>query len=309
MRIINLNKEICTDETVVGLGNFDGLHLGHQSLINSVTEISKQMNIKSSVILFDTHTNNIIRDKSQDELTSLDDKIKLLKILGIDIVFIVEFSDEFRSLTPEEFIDCVLIESCNIKAVVVGNDYTFGYKARGNVELLKEKAKDNYTLKIIDDYDINHERVSSSTIRKMIGEGEVSAASKLLGRLYSIKGTVIKGDGRGKKLGYPTANLHLDFNYVVPKDGVYVTLVKIKNENYFSLTSIGNNPTFDGQDNRIEVFIDDFENDIYGESIEVLFLEYIRPMIKFASSEELIDCMNKDFNRLVETKTVYNKKL
>lgn len=307
MRIIKLNNDICTDETVIGLGNFDGLHLGHQSLIKNVVKISRELNIKSSVILFDTHTNNVIRDSSQNELTSLNDKIEILDSLGIDIIFLVEFSDEFRSMSADDFINRILVKSCNVKAVVVGNDYTFGYGATGNTDLLRKKSANTYKLFIIDDYNIDLKRVSSSSIRKMIAEGDVSSASDLLGRYYSIKGRVIRGDGRGKKLGFPTANLNLIYNYVIPQDGVYITIIKIGNKRHFSLTSIGNNPTFDGQAHRIEAYIDNFNDDIYGETIELFFVEYIRPMIKFKSYEELIERMNLDLVELNSFKLVYNQ--
>ncbi len=300
MKIINLNNNIpYNNPTVIGLGNFDGIHKGHLELMHEVIKKSKSSGLESSVILFNTHTEVIINNKiNQSQLTSLDDKIEILKEIGIDNVFVINFSAELRSMTADDFVCKILVGLCNAKAIVVGKDYTFGYNALGNIEKLIELSKDRYEIKIIDDYKIDGFRVSSSSIRGLIEDGNIEYANKLIGRNYRLKGKVVKGDGRGKALGFPTANINLNFNYLVPKDGVYLSNIIVKDKSYRSLTSIGYNPTFNGSTLRVEVYIDEFDEDIYGEDIILYFVKYLRPMINFSSIEELIDQMNLDLNQL-----------
>ncbi|WP_425540128.1 bifunctional riboflavin kinase/FAD synthetase [Microaceticoccus formicicus] len=300
MKIINLNNNMpYNNPTIIGLGNFDGIHKGHLELMHEVINKSKSSDLESSVILFNTHTEVVINNKiNQSQLTSLDDKIEILKEIGMDNVFIIDFSAELRNMTAEGFVCKILVDLCNAKAIVVGKDYTFGYNASGNVEKLIELSKDRYEIKIIDDYKIDGFRVSSSSIRSLIEDGNIEYANKLIGRNYRLKGKVVKGDGRGKNLGFPTANINLNFNYLVPKDGVYLSNIIVKDKSYRSLTSIGYNPTFNGSTLRVEVYIDEFDEDIYGEDIILYFVKYLRPMINFSSIEELIDQMNLDLNQL-----------
>lgn len=300
MKIINLNDNIPYNKpTVIGLGNFDGIHKGHMELMNEVIEKSKSSGLESSVILFNIHTEIIINNKSnQSQLTSLEDKMEILQEIGIDNVFVINFSSDLRTMSANDFVEKILIGLCNAKAIVVGKDYTFGYKASGNVEILRSLAKDKYEIKVIDDYKIDNFRVSSSSIRGLIEDGTIEYANKLIGREYRLRGKVVKGDGRGKKLGFPTANIDLNFNYLIPKDGVYLTNIIVKNKSYKSLTSIGYNPTFKGSSLRVEVYIDNFNEDIYGEDIDLYFVRYLRPMITFDSIEELIEQMNIDLKEL-----------
>lgn len=300
MKIINLNNNILyNNPTVIGLGNFDGIHNGHLELMREVIRKSKSSGLESSVILFNTHTEVVVNNKSkQSQLTSLDDKIEILQEIGIDNVFVINFSSDLRTMSAEDFVNKILIGLCNVKAIVVGKDYTFGYNATGNVETLIKLATDKYEIKIIEDYKIDDFRVSSSSIRSLIEDGNVEYANKLIGRKYRLKGKVVKGDGRGKKLGFPTANIDLNFNYLVPKDGVYLTEIIVKGKAYKSLTSIGYNPTFKGLSLRVEAHIDDFNEDIYGEDIVLYFIKFLRPMITFDTVEELISQMNMDLREL-----------
>lgn len=224
--------------------------------------------------------------------------MEILQEIGIDNVFVINFSSDLRTMSANDFVEKILIGLCNAKAIVVGKDYTFGYKASGNVEILRSLAKDKYEIKVIDDYKIDNFRVSSSSIRGLIEDGTIEYANKLIGREYRLRGKVVKGDGRGKKLGFPTANIDLNFNYLIPKDGVYLTNIIVKNKSYKSLTSIGYNPTFKGSSLRVEVYIDNFNEDIYGEDIDLYFVRYLRPMITFDSIEELIEQMNIDLKEL-----------
>ncbi|MGF0040466.1 bifunctional riboflavin kinase/FAD synthetase [Peptoniphilaceae bacterium SGI.131] len=298
IKIIDLDKN--NDKylpSVIGLGNFDGLHIGHRDIMAKVMEIAKKNNILSSVLLFKQHTNEVFTKMPSYYLTSLEDKIKLLEEIGIDQVFIINFTMEFAQLSNEEFMLDFIRDRLNAGHVVCGQNYTFGKFAKGTVkELLDYKSDGRINLDIVDAHYYEGRVASSTMVRDMIRRGDVETAAKLLTHPYSIKGRVVHGFKRGSSLlGFPTANIELSYNYIVPDDAVYLTEVLIDDKLYYSLTSVGTNPTFtDDRAVKIEVFIIDHSENLYGRNLEIGFIKRLRGQIKFDSSDGLINQMNQD---------------
>ncbi|NLY66352.1 MAG: bifunctional riboflavin kinase/FAD synthetase [Tissierellia bacterium] len=299
MKIIDaMNSSEKKYVTAVALGNFDGIHIGHQYLLKSNIEKAKEENLKPSVLIFKNHTKTILKKDENfkiDILTSFEEKIQLLKELGIEIVYVMDFNEQIMKLSPELFVKNILLERLNAKLVTVGFDYRFGYKAQGDSNYLKELGKANgFVVNVIDPVYVEGEIVSSTIIRNLIINGYIEKANKLLGRNYCLIGTVIKGRSRGRKLGFPTANIRLNDRYVIPKTGVYKTFTYVDNSKFLSLTNIGYNPTFNEKNLKIETYILDFDEDIYDSIIKIEFMEFIRDDIKFNSVEELKNQMHKD---------------
>lgn len=295
IKIIDLDKgDIDLSEKCVSLGNFDGVHKGHQKLMKVNIELSERLNLTPSVLLFKENTKLTVGDE-EEYITSLDDKIEILADMGIKTFTLIEFSEKFRSLSPEDFVEKIIKERLNAKALVVGIDYKFGKYAAGNVDTLRsfEEAYDFKTHVVEFEVDGDY-KISSRNIRKVLKEGNIRKAKEYLERPYRIKGEVVHGFKRGRELNFPTANLKLDFNYVIPTDGVYLTEVDIDGEKFFGLTNIGTNPTFENDERKIETYILDFNRDIYGKKISIDFLEFFRGDYKFDSREGLIKQMEMD---------------
>lgn len=296
MEIIKINNyKEKRFKTAIALGNFDGVHLGHQSLINSMIKAANNEGLKSSILLFENHTKNIIDGKGPKLLTSWDQKLRIFSELGVDLVYSTIFDKNIMVLSPEEFVKNILIGQLNVKLVTVGYDYKFGHKASGNIETLIELAKKyDFKLNIIEAQGKDKEIISSTKIRGFLTDGNPLGARDMLGRNYLLEGRVVHGKSLGKVLGYPTANLELLDNFLIPKSGVYLTNTIIEGQKYKSVTSIGKNPTFDDPHLKIESHIIGFEREIYEEKIEVEFLEYIRDQIKFENLDDLKEQIKKD---------------
>lgn len=300
MEIINIeNFQEDRFETAIALGNFDGVHIGHQKLIKEMVENAKAFGLKSSVLLFNNHTKTVLEGKGPKLITSLKQKYDLIESLGVEIIYTMTFNENIMKLSPEEFVNGILIEKLNCKAVAVGTDYRFGHKASGNADLLKELGiKFNFFVNIVSPMYVDDEIVSSTKIRGLISEGDIDMAKILLGRDYSIKGRVIHGKKMGSKLGFPTANIELSENYIIPKNGVYNTRTIINNKEYLSATSVGYNPTFSEDRLKIESHIIDFNENIYDKSIELVFIKYLRDEFKFDTIELLKEQMGKDIMKV-----------
>ncbi len=303
MEIINLDINKNKYENVaVALGNFDGIHLGHQELIKKVVNESKKNNLKPSILFFENHTKSIINNKNPKMLTNNNQKYKLAKSLGIEVIYTLDFTKKIMNLSQEKFIEIILKNKLNTKLVVVGFDYRFGFKAKGTSNsLLDLNKKYNIKTEIIKPVEINGEVISSSYIRNLIKDGNLNSANKLLGRNYSIQGKVVSGASRGTGLGFPTANLEYDENYLLPLLGVYKTNTKIDDKLYLSMTDIGYNPTFNEDRIKLETYILNFSKDIYGKTMEIEFLDFLRKDIKFKNKEELINQLEKDKNRVLNS--------
>lgn len=300
MEIISLDQDFNRISDVgIALGNFDGFHMGHTKLIKEMIEMSKARGLKSSLLLFENHTKTVIKNKKRPSmLTSNQQKFRLAEKLGIDIVFTIKFTKEIMSLSEEDFIKNILVDKIRCKFAVVGFDYRFGHMAKGTADSLESIGK-NYGIEtmIIKPVVENGEVISSTLIRNAIKDGNMQEANRLLGRDYAIVGTVITGDRRGTKMGIPTANLEIDENYAIPRNGVFATNTIVDGVSYKSITDIGKNPTFNGEKLKIETHIFDFDKMIYGETIEVIFKKFMRDDVRFESKEDLILQMEKDLKQ------------
>lgn len=272
----------------IALGSFDGLHLGHLSLVRKVKELASEHNGKSIVFTFKNHPRTVINSDLKLELIMNNkEKVDVLLHENIDVLAFKEFNKEIMEMEPENFIEW-LCQSYSVKGIVVGFNFKFGYKNLGDIELLERfQEKYNYKLYVMEPYIYENEVVSSTRIRKEITEGDIAIANKMLSRPYSISGTVIHGKKLGRTMGFPTANLSVDKNKLIPKVGVYFTNVLFENKKYKGITSVGNNPTVNGKELTIETYILDFDKYIYDEEITISFIEKIRDEKKFNNMEEL----------------------
>ena len=290
--IIMKNKE-CGN--FVALGSFDGLHYGHLSLVRKAVELAKENNGKSVVFTYKNHPKTLVKPEAAPKLImDLDTKIQYLEEENVDLVILRTFTKEFMTISAEEFIK-LLCETYNIKGIVVGFNFRFGYKNSGNIELLKSlEDKYGYKVYVMEPYKHNNEVISSTRIREAILKGNVKEASTMLLKPYFLKGEVIYGKQIGRTIGIPTANLKYNHEMIIPEKGVYYTNVEYGGKKFKGLTSVGNNPTVNGKELTIETYILDFNKMIYGEEIKVYFIERIREEIKFNSLDELVDQIEKD---------------
>lgn len=295
----DLNQLPDLSGSVITIGTFDGVHTGHYEIIQKITASAKAIGGKSVIITFHPHPRHIITPESPVYyLTTLEEKIKILEQYGVDVVVVVPFSREFSEISAEDYAKTFLIGKFHPAIIVFGYDHKFGKDRSGDIYLLKKIAGD-YAIKIeeIPAHVIDSVTVSSSKIRNYLKEGNISEANDLLGYHYEISGPVIKGNQIGRTLGFPTANIYVEeSNKLIPADGVYLTAVHIKNNpnKYYGLLSIGTRPTFNKTEKRIEVNILNFNDTIYGETITVEFLAFIRKDKKFESVDALVAAMNED---------------
>jgi len=287
---------------VVTLGNFDGVHLGHQAIFARVIERAKEIGGTSLVYTFDPHPLAVLIEEKQFlNITTLKEKLTLIENAGIEVVICEPFTIEFSQLTAEEFVKNVLCERIGVKEVFVGEDYTFGSKRQGNIYFLQTLGKElNFRVQVVESQIKDNIIVKSSKIRELIQMGEVEVANRLLGRNYSITGEVIKGKGRGVSLGFPTANIR-PYKLLYPGVGVYGVWVKWKGNRFPGAMNIGYNPTFSGQELSLEVYLIDFDSKLlYGEEIEISFVARIRKEQAFSTWEELASQIKKDVTKVKE---------
>ncbi|MDZ4991447.1 bifunctional riboflavin kinase/FAD synthetase [Clostridium perfringens] len=288
-------NRVVQKSTYIALGSFDGIHKGHLALINKSIELSRNNDALSMVYTFKNHPRTFINKESAPKLiVTLGEKIKILEDLKVDLSSFVEFDKKFMKLEPEEFIDN-LIKNYNVKGIVVGFNYRFGHKNKGDVRLLKELCNlKGIELCVIEPFTYKSEVVSSTRIRKALSEGELEDANNMLGRYFSLSGEVVSGKKIGRTINFPTANLKTDEKTILPKIGVYYTNVEIHGEIYKGITSVGNNPTVNGKNITVETHILNFDKDIYGKNIKLYFISKIRNEKKFNSLEELKEQLIKD---------------
>lgn len=287
----------------VGLGNFDGLHIGHMALINTLISESKLNGLGSIVYTFTKHPENILRKKLFTPLiTTVNKKVELLGQTPLNYLFFDEFDEDYSRMKPEAFVKEILVDRLKAKLVVAGFNYRFGFKGQGNADLLRELAKEyNFKAIIISPIKIDSEVVSSTLIRNYILKGKMDRVFKLLGRHYSITGTVQSGKRIGNTIGFPTANIYPEDYLILPEEGVYVTKTLMDGVLYSSVTNIGKNPTFKEQGKTtVETHILDFDCNIYGDPIEVFFLSKIRSERPFKDKDELAGQIKKDIEKTRE---------
>ncbi|KXG75799.1 bifunctional riboflavin kinase/FAD synthetase [Thermotalea metallivorans] len=280
----------------VALGTFDGVHIGHQTLLINLVDMCRRNHLNSIVYTFRNHPRSLTSVKGAPEkIMSGKSKLQMFRELGIDYVVSVAFDDYQRSLHPEQFIKEILIEKLHMAYGVVGFDYRFGYKAQGDVNVLRQfRHKYGYELMSIGAIKIEEEVISSTAIRKFIREGNMDKANLFLGRKFSLEGIVVKGKELGHKLGFPTANISIKENLVLPKPGVYYTKCIIDHKIYYSITNVGYNPTFGENPITVETHVLHFHGDLYGKKIEVQFYHRCREEIKFSTIDGLIMQVQRD---------------
>ncbi len=295
-----INKPDTAIRTVVALGNFDGLHKAHIKVLNNCIDEAKKCGVKSAVLLFCEHPQNIINKRSVSLLTDSESKMKLLCDAGMDIAYLKHFDEEFMGLSPEEFVE-FLVRELNPVALSVGYDYRFGHKAEGDIETLKMLCHQRgIDVIVTDEVTEGDVPVKSTAIRQYLKNGEIEKANAMLGRNFTLRGEVKKGLQNGRKIGFPTANVGVGENIVLPLDGVYMGYTKVEGKKYKSLINVGNNPTVNGKEVTVESHILDFNGDIYGKVIEVEFCRRLRGEIKFESLEALKKQIQRDLEKVME---------
>ncbi|MEA4922563.1 MAG: bifunctional riboflavin kinase/FAD synthetase [Eubacteriaceae bacterium] len=306
MKIFNSLDEINDIKpTIVAVGNFDGVHKGHQEIIKRTVSGAKIAGIKSAVFTFSNHPRNTLgMGIAVKKILYSEDKFRILKEMGIDYLFSIPFDDRIRYMKPRDYIERLLINKLNMQEIYCGFNYRYGHEAGGDVNmLLKVGLEREYGIHIMKPFKIDDHVVSSTMIRELIENGEVDKCHDYLGRHYSIGGEVIVGNKLGKKIGFPTSNLAIDEEMVTPPNGVYVTYCIYNGRRYQSVTNVGVKPTIGEYKKNVETHIFDFDKELYGKNIRVEFLKKTRPEMKFDSIEDLSaqmtrDCINaKAFHR------------
>lgn len=278
------------------IGNFDGVHQGHQFLLKKVKKSCEKANLLFAVFTFVPHPFVILNKRPNNYLiNSYKERRELLSRQGVDLLIECDFTPELAKLTPDKFLKDFIFAD-KIKRIFLGHDFSFGVNKSGDFSCV-EKYEKEYDFKVeeLPAFDLDNSTISSSRIRNLISTGKVSEANGCLSRDFFIPGIVVRGRGRGRQLGFPTANLFIDMARIMPEKGVYVTKTFCQGKSYFSVTNVGLNPTFkDKEQIHIETHILDFDKDIYGEEIEVSFIEKIRNETKFSSVDELVKQIKKD---------------
>ncbi len=287
-------KDLNFSASVVALGNFDGLHVAHQKIMNKTKEYAKVNNLASGVLLFDKLPSEVF-SRCAKYIMSLSDKKELLS--DMDFVYVQEFSDKFRSLSGEEFAE-FLVKTLKVKAVCAGFNYRFGKNASCDISDLEEFGrKYGFSVLKTDELKIDDKTVSSTYIRGLIESGEMQEAARFLGRKFFMTGEVLSGFHLGRTFGFPTVNLSYENNSVIPKYGVYKGVVEVLGKSYKAVINVGKRPTFDRDDVTIESFLLDFEGDLYGKKIRVYFEEFLRPEMKFENAEALAKQIESDIEK------------
>ena len=299
MQVYNDLFSIKKDEnTVLTIGTFDGIHLGHQEIIDKVKERADGYGGRSFLVTFNPHPRKVVSNSGKVKvLSTLKEKEEILRKLGMENLFVINFTREFSQNPAEKFVMDYLINGIGLREIVIGFDHHFGKGRSGSIETLIELGKkNNFNVERVDEITINGDKISSTAIRNALADGNVQHAGKLLGRYYSFSGEVVHGDKRGRTLGFPTANIKLDDeDKLLPGLGIYVVEFFIKGNKHYGLLSVGRRPTFYNDGNIVpEVYIYDFDEDIYDEYVTVNVIQRLRGEEKFSSVENLVAQMNKD---------------
>lgn len=276
--------------TVITIGTFDGVHLGHQKIINKVVESARRENLLATIFTFFPHPRMIVQhDNSLKLIHTLSEKKEALKALGVDLLIVQPFNEKFANLTAEDFVHKLLVERLNAKKVIIGYDHRFGKGRTADIKNMERFGEQyGFAVEEIPVEEINEVSVSSTAIRNALLSGKMDIAERYLAAPYSLTGTVVHGMKLGRSIGYPTANIVVDDKYkLIPKDGVYAVYSLINQQKVYGMMSIGKNPTIEGKGSSIEVHFFDFNNDIYDQQITIYFIKYLREEQKFDSIELL----------------------
>ena len=293
--------------SVVTVGTFDGVHVGHQAILRYLVNRAAERSGTSVVLSFDPHPREVVHGEEVALLTTIDERAEVMEKLGIDRFIVIPFTEEFSKLQAESFVRDILVSRIGLQEIVIGYDHAFGRDRRGDAELLADLGNEHgFTVDIIPAQVVEEHVVSSTEIRAALTEsGDVKLAAQMLGRRYSLKGTVTKGDGRGRTIGFPTANLSVDHpRKTIPAAGVYAVRVHVpageSHEVYAGMMNIGNRPTFKGQDFAVEVHLLEFEGNLYGQDLRIEFVDRMRDERKFDSVEGLMEQLSRDRSRCMQ---------
>ena len=284
---------------VVTIGMFDGVHRGHQAVIGRAVEAARERDVAATAVTFDRHPREVVTPGREPRLlTTLEGRIELIGRLGVDTLLVVEFTEEFSRISAEEFIRVVLAEGLHARHVVIGTNFTFGYRAGGNVHLLTELAPSaGFTVEGMELLEIDGRPVSSSSIREALIKGDLEWPRTALGRRFVLDGRVVRGAGRGADLGWPTANLQTDHRLLLPGKGVYAGRARTGQGDHVAAINVGSNPTFGREPVHVEAYLLDFEGTLLGQDMAVEFWARLRDEVKFDSAEELSKQIAADVER------------
>ncbi|WP_294279343.1 bifunctional riboflavin kinase/FAD synthetase [uncultured Chryseobacterium sp.] len=285
----------------LSLGMFDGVHIGHKSIIDELTKTGQEKDLETAILTFWPHPRFVFNPEEDLKLlNTLDEKTALMEKYGIQNLFLKEFDAGFRNLTGEEFVRQILVDALHVKYLIIGYDHSFGKNKSGNFELLQKLSGElGFEVEQMEAINIHENNISSTKIRKALLTGNIKEANEMLGYSYSVSGTVVHGKKIGRTIGYPTANIETDSIKLLPKKGAYIVEVFVQGKQYKGMLSVGTNPTVNGEKLTVEVYILDFEGDIYGRDITVKFRDFLHDEIKFEGMDKLIERLDED-KRLTE---------
>ncbi len=290
---------IAADRTVVTVGFFDGVHLGHRAVLERTTEAARERDVPALAVTFDRHPREVLTPGSEPRLlTTVDRKAALIEEAGIDVLVVLEFTPEFSRRTADDFIASVLVGGLHAVHCVMGANFTFGHRAAGNVDLLIERGPAHgFSAERVDLVDLDGRRVSSSSIREALAEGDLEWPRRALGRRFVLDGTVVTGAGRGHDLGFPTANLRTWPRLLLPGRGIYAGRTLAGDGAHVAAISVGTNPTFGTEPLHVESYLLDFDGDLLGRDLAVEFWAYLRDEERFETPEALADAIAEDVRR------------
>lgn len=297
MKVHNSISSFPDKPSVVTIGTFDGVHIGHQKIIKRLITVSKEKQLDSVLLTFFPHPRMVLQKQLDIKLiNTLEERKAILSNMGLDHLVIKEFTQEFSRLSAYDYVKNILVDELKAKYIIIGYDHRFGKNRSANIETLKEYGKEfGFEVEEISVQDIENVAVSSTKIRKALASGDIKTTNRYLGYNFCLSGTVIKGKQLGSKLGFPTANIAPQESYkLIPKKGVYIVKSKIDNKTIYGMLNIGTNPTVDGTSKSIEVHFFDFNQDLYGKTITVEFIDWLRNEHKFDSLEQLKIQLEKD---------------
>ena len=299
----SINEFQSTKKTILTLGTFDGVHIGHKKILERLTQNTENGKYESLVLTFFPHPRMVLQEKSEIKLlNTISEKSKLLEKSGIENLVIHPFNESFSRLTAEEFVHSILVNQFHIQKIIIGHDHRFGRNRTANIDnLIAFGAEYGFEVEQISAQEIQDVSVSSTKIRKALQDGNMSLANEYLGYAYFLTGEVVKGKQLGRTIGFPTANIQIKEDYkLIPKNGVYAVKTFISQKEVFGMMNIGFNPTVNGQKQTIEVNLFDFDADIYGEKLEISLLKYLREEQKFGSVDLLKEQLNQDKKTALE---------
>ena len=315
MQVVSLSYPLPIDlyssgqqQKVLAIGEFDGIHLGHQEVISRAVKTARSFGVPAAVMTFNPHPRQVLgNDQYALCLTPLEEKIQLFEQMGIDIMYVMSFDHHFMQLSPNQFVDDILLP-LQVETVVIGFDFTFGFKGKGNPDTLSDLAKGLFVVEVVRPYHLDDAKVSSTLIRECLEQGDVQKAGELLGRAYRISGIIVHGEGRGRTLGFPTANIEVQAPYVVPQSGVYAVQLVRGGETFEGVMNIGTKPTFHQNEQKIslEVFLLNFSGDLYEEEVKIDFFAFLRKEQKFPSIDLLLAQIEQDVQQAQEIFTAAN---